>query len=133
MMEPNIYEKEFTVADQDAIHFMGPDAPPVLATPVLLLWMEKTSHAHAGALLDPGEETVGASVSLKHLAPTPVGMKVRITSKLTKVEGRKYTFELEAFDEVEKVGEAVHERGRVNVARFAARVVEKKSKSGFSG
>jgi predicted thioesterase len=133
MMEPKIHEKEFTVMDQNAIHFMGPDAPPVLATPALLLWMEMTSRENAGPLLDPGEETVGVSVSLKHLAATPVGMRVRIISKLTRVEGRKYFFEVEAFDDVEKIGEAEHERARVNVARFASRVGEKRAKSGHLG
>jgi len=130
MTEENIHQKQFVVKDQDAVHFMGPGVPPVLATPALLLWMEMTSREHAGPLLNPGEETVGASVILKHLAATPVGMTVRVISKLTKVEGRKYTFEIEAFDEVEKIGEALHERARINVAKFASRVGEKKLKPG---
>ena len=133
MSEEKVHEKEYAVTDQDAIHFMGPDAPPVLATPALLLWLEMTSRENAGPLLNPGEETVGLCVSLKHLAATPVGMRVRVISKLTKVEGRRYFFELEAFDELEKIAEAVHERASVNVARFANRVAEKKMKSSHAG
>jgi predicted thioesterase len=124
-MEQKIYEKEYAVTEEDAIHFMGPDVPPVLATPALLKWMEMTSRENAGPLLGPGEETVGVTASLKHLAATPVGMKVRVLSKLTGVDGRRFFFEIEAFDEVEKIGEAVHERARVNVAKFASRVTEK--------
>jgi predicted thioesterase len=133
MTEHRIYEKEYAVTDQDAIHFMGPDVPPVLATPALLRWMEMTSRENAGPLLNPGEETVGVSVSLKHLAATPVGMTVRIISKLTKVDRRKYFFEVEAFDDVEKIGEAAHERASVNVAKFASRVSAKREKAGHVG
>jgi predicted thioesterase len=129
-MEHKVHEKEYAVTERDAIHFMGPDAPPVLATPALLQWMEMTSRENAGPLLGPGEETVGFSANLKHLAATPIGMKVRIISKLTKVDGKRYLFEVEAFDEVEKIGEAVHERARVNVAKFASRVTEKIHHSG---
>src|SRR5438034_84544 len=108
--KPKVEEKEYTVTDREAIHFMGPGVPPVLATPSLVNWMELTSRDNAQPLVDSGDDTVGVSLTIKHFAATPVGMKVRVASKLVKTEGRRYFFELEAFDEHERIGEGVHER-----------------------
>jgi fluoroacetyl-CoA thioesterase len=130
---PRIHEIEYTVTDNEAIHFMGPDAPAVLSTPSLVNWMEMTSRANVEPLLAPGEDTVGVSVNIKHLAATPVGMKVRVTSKLVKVEGRVYGFEVEAFDGFDRIAEAAHERSSVRVAKFAERVAAKKAKAQDAG
>ena len=127
---PKIFAKTYIVTDSEAIHFLGPEVTPGLSTPSLVTWMELTSRENAAPLLNPGEDTVGVSVEIKHLAPTPVGMKVRVVSKLQSVAGRIYSFEIEAFDEVEKIGEATHVRASINVAKFAARIAAKKEKAG---
>ena len=127
---PKLFETAYIVTDAEAIHFLGPEVTPGLSTPSLVCWMELTSRENAAPLLNPGEDTVGVSVEIKHLAPTPVGMKVRVVSKLQSVEGRLYSFEIEAFDEVEKIGEATHVRAPINVAKFAARIAAKKEKAG---
>jgi predicted thioesterase len=126
---PRILEKTYLVTEREAISFMGPGVVPVLSTPALLAWMELTSRDNAGPLLAPGEDTVGVSVDMKHLAATPVGMRVRIVSRLSAVEGRIYTFEIEAFDDLDKIGEARHQRASVLVAKFASRVEAKRAKS----
>lgn len=119
---PKVFEKIYTVTDELAVHFMGSEAPPVLSTPALLLWMEMTSREGIKELLLESQDTVGVGVTLKHLAATPVGMKVRVVARLVKIEGRSYALEIEAFDEVEKVGEATHQRAAVTMAKFAERV-----------
>ena len=126
---PKSFEKTYVVTDAEAIHFLGPEVTPGLSTPSLVTWMELSSRENAAPLLNPGEDTVGVSVEIKHLAPTPVGMKVRVVSKLQSVEGRIYSFEVEAFDEVEKIGEATHTRASIKVAKFAARIAAKKEKA----
>lgn len=126
--EPKRLEKTFVVADQEAVHFMGKDVIPVLSTPALVNMMELTSRDNVGELLNVGEDTVGLSVQIRHLAPTPLGMKVRVVSTLRRIEERTYTFDVEAFDEVEKVAEATHERVVIRVAKFADRVASKKQK-----
>jgi fluoroacetyl-CoA thioesterase len=131
--EVKVLEKHYVVTDAEAVHFMGPDVVPVLSTPSMILWMELTSRENAGPLLQPGDDTVGMTVDIKHLAATPVGMKVRVISKLTKVEGRAYSFEVEAFDETDKIGEGFHKRGSVTVAKFAPRIAAKKEKIGHGG
>ena len=131
--EPRVLEKSYLVTDQYAIDFMGPSVPRVLSTPALLMWMELTSRENASALLSAGEDTVGISVEMKHLAATPVGMRVRIVSRLVGVEGRIYTFEIEAFDAVDKIAEATHQRASVPVAKFASRVESKREKARIAG
>jgi predicted thioesterase len=127
---PKILEETYVVTGAEAIHFLGPDVTPGLSTPALVNWMELTSRENVQSLLNLGEDTVGISVEIKHLAPTPVGMKVRVVSTLQRVEGRIYSFSLEAFDEMEKIGEATHTRACISVAKFAARVAAKKEKAG---
>ena len=127
---PKMLEKTYVVTGAEAVHFLGPQVTLGLSTPSLVNWMELTSRDNAQPLLNPGEDTVGIAVAIKHLAPTPVGMKVRVVSRLQRVEGRIYSFAVEAFDEVEKIGEATHSRASINVAKFAARIAAKKEKAG---
>jgi predicted thioesterase len=129
LQEPRVLERTFTVTDDLAVHFLGSEVTPALSTPGLVLWMELTSRENIASLLEEGEDTVGVSVSIKHLAPTPVGMKVRVVSRLVNVEGRVYSFAVEAYDEVEKVGEATHTRTSVSVMRFASRIDAKRTRN----
>ena len=122
-----VLEKTFLVSEADAIHFMGPEVTPALSTPSMIRWMELTSRECAAGLLGPGEDTVGIALNIKHLAATPEGMKVRVTATLEGVEGRVYSFRVEAFDETEKIGEGTHQRARVAIAKFGSRVASKKT------
>ena len=126
--ELKVFEKTHPVTEQDAIHFLGPDVTPALATPALVGWIEFACRENMLPLLAPGEDSVGVLVAIKHLAPTPIGMKVRVISRLKSVQGRIYLFEVEAHDETEKIAEGTHERASIRVAKFAGRVTEKKGK-----
>ena|SRR6266536_1667882 len=131
--EHKILEKRFLVTEQEAIQFMGPQGPHVLSTPALINWMELTSRENILPILGPGEDSVGVTVNMKHLAATPVGASVRVISRLTMMEGRIFTFEIEAYDKVEKIAEATHQRASVLVSKFAGRVAAKKEKAGRAG
>ncbi len=119
------FESERVVSSGDAIHFMGPDAPPALSTPTLIRWMEMASREAVSSLLEPGQETVGISIQMRHLAATPVGSKVRVQSRLREQSGKVFTFHVEAYDEKEKIGEATHQRAIVEVERFSQKLRQK--------
>jgi predicted thioesterase len=121
-----VAEKEITVEDKHVASHLGSGGGPVYATPTMVLHMEETSRQAVDHLLGPDGATVGAYIAVKHLAPTPKGMKVRIRSELVKVEGRLLTFKVEAWDEVEKVGEAEHVRAIISMAKFSERLEKKK-------
>jgi fluoroacetyl-CoA thioesterase len=77
-------------------------------------------------LLPPGQLTVGYSLDIRHIAATPLGMKVTARAELTAVDGRMLTFKVEAFDEREKIGEGTHIRAVISLDRFSARLAAKK-------
>jgi fluoroacetyl-CoA thioesterase len=104
-----------------------PKVPDVFGTPFLGGLFEGVSAELMAPNLGEGETSVGISMNLQHTAPTPLGMEVRAVTEVTAAEGRKITFKLAAFDEKEKIGEAVHERFIVNTEKFNPRVEVKKS------
>ena len=113
------------VSDSEAIHFLGDAAPPALATPSMIMWLEITARDAVLPLLDPGQDTVGIHVNVSHLAATPVGMKVTFRARLTAVDRRRLTFAVEAHDEKDKIAEGTHERFIIDVARYAERLHDK--------
>ena len=50
---------------------------------------------------------------------------MRARAELTAVEGRKLVFKIQAWDAVELIGEAIHERFVIDEARFLAKVQAK--------
>jgi predicted thioesterase len=74
------------------------------------------------------ETTVGTFIEIKHMAASPVGMEVRIKATLVSQENRALNFDIDAWDSVEKIGEAIHQRFVVDKNRFNEKV-QKKIKS----
>jgi fluoroacetyl-CoA thioesterase len=119
-------ELEHLVTEADTASRWGSGLVPVFSTPSLVGLMESAAVKALEGRLEPGKTTVGARIDIRHLAATPVGMKVRARAELTAVEGRKLTFTVQAWDEAELIGEADHERYVIDEARFVARVEAKK-------
>lgn len=119
-------EHNVLVTTEIAVDFMGMEEARVLGTPFMIMLMEMTSRDAVKPFLDPGFDTVGTVVNVSHLAATPMGMSVTFRAEVIAVEDRKIRFKVEAFDEKEKIGEGVHERFVINVARFASRVQAKR-------
>jgi len=97
----------------------------VLATPVVVGWLEDAAIRALQPHLEPGQGSVGTMVSMKHLAATPAGMTVRATATVKAVDGRRILFAVEARDEKEKIAEGEHERVIVTMAKFLERVAQK--------
>lgn len=126
VIEPGLeFEQKRVVRRDDCITFLGGDVRPSLATPAMIRWMESCCRDGVLPHLDSGEDTVGVSVSVEHLAATPMGQEVTYTAKVAEVDGRRVTFEVEAADGTEVVGSGTHVRFVVDVKRFAARLRKK--------
>jgi predicted thioesterase len=97
----------------------------VLATPVMINLMEAAALDAVEKLLPAGHQSLGIHLDVRHYAATPVGMRVRVTAELVKVDGRTLDFRVEARDEKEAIGDGLHQRVVVNVERFDARVQRK--------
>jgi len=118
-------EKEYVVTEADtAIHF-GSGQVTVLATPKMIAWMEGASLNAVLPVLPEGYDTVGTNINISHLAATPVGMKVRVVSELIEVKGKILTFQVKAYDEMDKIGEGTHGRAIVDLNKFIERTNQK--------
>lgn len=118
-------EKQVLVTETLTARHLGSGRVSVLATPAMIMLMEQAALETVDHLLEPGQQTVGTRVEVRHLAATPQGMTVRIRVELREVNGRRLLFRVEAFDETEKVGEGEHERFIVTVDRFQQRLQAK--------
>lgn len=123
MMKFNVKEGmegkvEMVVEDKDTALQFGSGGVEVFATPMMIGLMENASLKAVDEFLPEGYGTVGTHLDVKHLGATPVGMKVWATAKLMEIDRKALTFHVEAFDEVEKIGEGTHKRFIIEVEKF---------------
>ncbi len=123
-------ESALVVGEEHTAPRIGSGAIHVLATPVMINLFEAAALAAAERLLPPDYQSLGTVLNIRHIAATPVGMRVVATATVERIEGRTLYFRLEARDERELIGEGTHERVVVNVARFDERVQRKLSRGG---
>lgn len=118
--------QEITVSENNSAKTLGSGTLEVFATPAMIALMEKTAWMSVSEFLSEGDGTVGISLDVKHVAATPLGMKVHCESELTAIDERKLTFELKAYDEKGLIGEGTHERFIINNLKFQEKADGKK-------
>ena len=121
------FTRRLTVDRDRTISFMGEEGR-VYATPMLVRDVE---HACRDLILehaDPGEDSVGMEVALKHLAPTLPGMEVEITVTVREVDRRKVVFDVAVKDELEPISAGSHTRFVVETAKTVERLKAKAKK-----
>jgi fluoroacetyl-CoA thioesterase len=121
-----VNEVKLVVPPEQTADAMGNYGVLVFATPFLISLLENAANGVIKPSLAPGASTVGTMVELRHLAATPVGMTVRAKATLLETDGRRYLFQVEAWDAREKIAEGRHERFVVpDLARFLERAMQK--------
>ena len=113
------YSLTWEVTDEMTAKRIGSAGSKILSTPNMVALMEAASLELAKEYLEEGQTAVGAEITCRHLAPTPVGMKVTAVTKLRSIERRKMWFDIEVFDEKGKCGEGSHLRIMVNSKAMA--------------
>lgn len=122
MLETGIKgHKELMVTSDKTAKAMGSGALDVFATPCMIALMENTAFESVQAELEEGCGTVGTALNVKHVAATPVGMKVTCDTELIKVDGRALTFLVKAYDTCGLIGEGEHERFIISEEKFQAK------------
>ena len=116
---------ELIVRDEHTAPRIGSGRVRVLATPVMINLMEAAALDAAENLIPDGFQSLGIHLDVRHIAATPVGMRVRASAQLIKVDGRRLDFAVEAHDEKDLIGDGLHQRIIVNVERFDARLAAK--------
>jgi len=99
----------------------------VLATSTLVRLVEEAAIQCVQPILAAEEALLTASVDVTHIAPTPVGLIVRIEVEIVSIEGRRVDFAIGAFDEREKIAEGTMECAIVLRQKFRATLEEKVS------
>ncbi len=120
-------EKTEPVTNDNTAKKYGSGGVEVYATPAMVGLMEGTCLAAVDPHLPEGMATVGTDLNIKHLAATPVGMKVRATAELTEIAGKRLTFAVKAFDDRELIGEGTHERYIIDLNKFLQKTEAKKN------
>lgn len=117
---------EVLVGEGNVASAVGSGLLPVFATPQLVALMEGAACKALEGSLPQGSTTVGTRIDVQHTAATPIGMRVRAEAVVTAEEGRKISFQIEAFDDAGSVGTAAHERVVVDSVRFMQKAEAKK-------
>ena len=131
MIEPGLSgSAELMVAEEHTAPRIGSGKVHVLATPVMINLIEAAALAAIEHLLPEGHQSLGTHLDVRHIAATPVGMRVTAVAEVLRLEGRTVYFRVEARDEKDLIGDGTHERVIVNVAKFDERVQRKLRKGG---
>ena len=125
MEKPTEYTLTWEVTDEMTAKRIGSAGSKILSTPNMVALMEATALELAKAYLAEDQTTVGAEIHCRHLAPTPVGMKVSATARLREIERRKMWFDIEVNDEKGKCGEGSHLRIKVSQKGMADKAQQK--------
>lgn len=120
-------KKDYMVTRSETARVMGSGGLDVLATPMLVAWMENAAYELAELCLPDETTTVGVKMDVNHISATPVGMKVRVKVLIENIDSKRIDFKVEAWDTVQKVGEGKHQRYVVQKTKFMGKVLQKKS------
>ncbi len=134
------FEFSFRIPEEKTVPYLYPESaefqvmPRVFATGFMVGLFEWACIQAINHHIDwPGEQTVGVSINVTHIAATPPGLTVTVKGRLEKVEGRKLTFSLAADDGIEKISEGSHERFVIDAARFNSKAASKASRALLTG
>ncbi len=124
-LKPGEGATETVLVDRErTIGFMG-EAGRVYSTPSMVSDVEYACLRLIQKHLPEGQSSVGGHVAVDHLAPTPLGARVRISVTVTAVDGRRVTLDARVHDAIELVGSGTHVRHVVDIARQIRRIEDK--------
>lgn len=128
-MVPGLIGKsEMIVKEEDLVSRLGGMPVHVLSTPRLIQLLEEAAIEAIREFIPAGKVSLGRELKIKHLSPTPLGMKVTAHAILKSVDKKRLYFLVDAFDELEKVAEGEHERVLVSKDQFLQKIEKKRLK-----
>lgn len=111
-------ELQVTSTPEMGVPHLGPRGQ-VVSTPAMIQLMEQASLQAIAPFLDENENSVGTKVCVSHTAAARIPSQLTVRARLSEFTGRRYIFEVEAFnDEGKKMGDGTHERAVIDMRRF---------------
>ena len=102
------YTSDLTVTDAVTAITVGSGDMPVIATPMMMAFMENAAMLAVKDELPDGFTTVGGYIESSHLKPSKIGDVVKATAEVTKVDGKKIEFKVSAYSgERQRVGDGM--------------------------
>ena len=127
-MVPGLIGKsEMVVKEEDLVSKLGSVAVDVLSTPKLVQLLEAATIEAIQEFIPSDQLSLGTRMKIKHLSPTPLGMRVVAHALLKEVDKNRLLFSVDAYDEMEKIAEGEHERILVSKERFLQKVEKKRA------
>jgi len=74
---------------------LGSGSLQVYATPAMVAFVEQTCRKLVEPYLPEGMTTVGIAITVRHIAPTPLGRKISIQAEIVLIEKNVISFQAE--------------------------------------
>ncbi|MDV3426079.1 MAG: thioesterase family protein [Bacillota bacterium] len=114
--------KEITVTEDMSAKRIGSGSVDVFSTPSLISLMENVSQILLQKFLSEGYSSVGININVNHIKASKIGARVTCKASISEVNGKKVSFNVEAYDEKGKIGEGTHKRYIINMKEFINRL-----------
>ncbi len=122
-----VYRSQARVEEWMTAQKAGNKGVDVLSTPNLVQLIEEAALQCLLPTLNDEQISLGTYFEINHIAPSPVGLIIRVEVEVVAIGGRRITFAVAAFDEREKIADGTHERYITERAKFKERLEEKLS------
>ena len=122
LQEGLTHTSQLTVNEGVTAVAMGSGDMPMLATPSMMALMENAAMLAVADHLPEGCTTVGGHIASSHLKPSKLGDTVTATATVTRVDGKKIEFKVEAHCGDTLLGEGTHLRFVVDREKFLSRL-----------
>ena len=97
LFEPGMKEEAvFEVKEEHSALQLGSGSMRVLATPMMIRFMELLSYQLLAQYLPEGYSSVGVHVDVRHMAPTPINKTVLVRCEIIQVKKRSIIFSVSA-------------------------------------
>ncbi len=122
---------DFLVMPEHTTSHLDSRLPEVLATCVIVMWMETVAALAVQPYLTEGYITVGLRIDLEHFTFTPMGHTIDIEANISNIQGNFIDYNLIAISNMEIIGKAHHRRAVISQKLIQRQISKKLSK--FSG
>lgn len=94
------------------------------STPNMIMLMERAAREALRPYIEKGEESVGVEVNVEHLGPAVLGSMVRGVARVTGIDGRRITFDIQAYAGDREIGHGTHRRAIVQLSRLVENIAK---------
>ena len=118
------FQLEKIVTVNETAKVVGSGGLEVLATPILISWVEALCFQTIEKEISNDFTTVGSYIEINHLKASPVGQKVTIRATIESIYKNRINFSYTASGDSVLVAAGTHERAIVNKQKFLKQIYD---------